>query len=126
MISRLLANIVTVRVYANRFELRNIDTGKTVSVAAIKPFTTTRLLVGQFTEAERALKQGIKRLQAGGWFSRSPVMLILPMEKTEGGLSQVEERVLQELALGAGARRALVWVGQELSDQELRQKCRRG
>jgi hypothetical protein len=53
-------------------------------------------------------------------------MLILPMEKTEGGLSQVEERVLQELALGAGARRALVWVGQELSDQELRQKCRRG
>ena len=49
-----------------------------------------------------------------------------PMEKTVGGLSQVEERVLHELALGAGARRAVVWVGQALSDREVSEKCRRG
>lgn len=126
MISRLFANIVYVRVFSDRFELRNIDTGKSASVESEKPFTTTRLLVGQFTEAERALKQGMKQLQAGGWFSRSPVMLIQPMEKTEGGLSQVEERVLQELALGAGVRRAVVWVGQALTDREVSEKCRRG
>ena len=126
MISRLFANIVTVRVFSNRFELRNIDTGKQVSVASEKPFTTPRLLVGQFTEAERALKRGMKQLQEGGWFSRSPVVLIQPMEKTEGGLSQVEERILQELALGAGARRAVIWVGEVLTDQQVRDKCRRG
>ena len=126
MIRRLFANIVYVRVFTDRFALRNIHTGKTVSVAAVKPFTTTRLLVGQFTEAERVLKQGMKQLQEGRWLSFNPVLLIQPMEKTEGGLSQVEERVLHERSLSAGARRAVVWVGPELSDQQVRDKCRRG
>jgi rod shape-determining protein MreB len=68
----------------------------------------------------------MKQLQEGGWFSISPILLMHPMEKTEGGLSQVEERILQELALGAGARRAVIWVGQALTDQQVRDKCRRG
>jgi len=41
----------------------------------------------------------------------------------EGGLSQVEERVLRELAAGAGARKVFVWVGHELSDQEVIQRA---
>ena len=110
MIGRFFRYTVYVQVFSNSLELRNIDTGKKVSVVAEKPFTTTRLLVGQFTEAERALKEGMKQFQEGNWLSFNPVMLIQPMEKAERGLSQVEERILQELALGAGARRAIVWV----------------
>ena len=41
------------------------------------------------------------------------------MEMTEGGLSQVEDRVFRELAAGAGAKEVLVWVGDELSDQAM-------
>jgi hypothetical protein len=40
----------------------------------------------------------------------------------EGGLSEVEERVLKEVAIGAGASKVVVWVGRELSDGEVREK----
>ena len=42
-----------------------------------------------------------------------------PLEKTEGGLTQIEVRALQELAAGAGAIEAHVWQGRELMDYEL-------
>jgi rod shape-determining protein MreB len=37
------------------------------------------------------------------------------MEKTEGGLSPVEERAFRELSLSAGAREVLIHTGRELS-----------
>ena len=40
----------------------------------------------------------------------------------EGRLSEVEERVLRELAMGAGASKVVVWVGHELSDAEVQEK----
>jgi hypothetical protein len=42
----------------------------------------------------------------------------------EGGLSAVEERVLLELAMGAGARRSAVHLGPELSDDGVRAKLK--
>jgi rod shape-determining protein MreB len=44
----------------------------------------------------------------------SPVVIIHPMEKLEGGVSEIECRVYQELALGAGARKVYIHVGEEL------------
>lgn len=35
------------------------------------------------------------------------------------GLSQIEVRIFQELAIASGARKAKVWVGHELSDSEV-------
>lgn len=61
----------------------------------------------------------IKKVQEGKWFFTSPVIIIHPMEMIDGGLSQIEERALMELASGAGARKVVVWVGHELSDQEV-------
>jgi hypothetical protein len=40
----------------------------------------------------------------------------------EGGLSEIEDRIFRELAIGAGARRISVWVGPELSDAEVKDK----
>lgn len=87
-----------------------------------KPFTTERLLIGEFSEAESALKEGMKKLHYGRWAATSPIVVIHPMDKTNGGLSQVEERVLQEVAAGAGARKAYIWVGHELSKEEVLEK----
>jgi rod shape-determining protein MreB len=47
-----------------------------------------------------------------------------PLEMTEGGLSEIEKRILNELAIGAGAMKVVVWVGPELSDTEVREKVR--
>lgn len=37
----------------------------------------------------------------------------------EGGLSEVEERLFRELALGAGARKMALWTGQELRPDQV-------
>ena len=85
-----------------------------------RPFTTRRLLVGEFTVAEETLRRGVSEVAGRGLFARRPVLLVHPLEMVEDGLSQVEDRVLRELGAGAGARKVLVWVGRELSDDEVR------
>jgi hypothetical protein len=57
-----------------------------------------------------------------GLFAGSPGVVIQPLEMTEGGLSEIEERVFRELAIGAGAAKVIVWLGHELSDSEVRGK----
>ena len=37
-----------------------------------------------------------------------------PMEKLEGGLTDIEKTAFKDLALGAGARNAIVYTGSEL------------
>lgn len=121
MLKNFFANTLYVKIFANRFEILHIESGKMNSIIADRPFTTHRLLVGQFTEAAIELRKGIKLVYAGRnkLFIASPAILIQPMEMFEGGLSQVEERALQELAMSVGARKAIVHVGNTLTDQEV-------
>lgn len=124
MLRGILSNNIYVKVYENRFVLKKLEDGaRPVTITADEPFTTKRLLVGQFAAAERTLKRGFKELFSGNWFSSSPVVVIHPMVKVEGGLSEVEDRVFRELAAGAGARKVVVWLGHELSDAEVKQQA---
>ena len=119
ILKSLLPKNVYVKVYENRFVLKVLEEGALpVTVNPTESFTTNRLLVGQFAVAESALRKGIKDAFRSRWLSASPVVLIHPIEKVEGGLSEVEERVFRELAASAGARKVVVWTGPELSDAE--------
>jgi hypothetical protein len=116
------SNTVYVRVSKNRFRLKNIGTGAEADVTPTPGFSTTRLLVGQFQVAEAALKEGLGKVVGRGLFTASPGVVIQPLEMTDGGLSEVEERVFRELAAGAGAAKVVVWLGHELSDSEVKGK----
>lgn len=119
MLHYLKPKSVYVKVFENRFVLKLLEEGEVpVTMVPAKPFTTKRLLVGNFTLAEEALREGLKKVIAGHWFASHPAMVIHPMEMVDGGLSQVEGRVLRELGVGAGARSVSIWVGHELSDEE--------
>jgi hypothetical protein len=111
-----------VRVERNRVHVRHAETGREVTVVASPAFTTTRLLVGEFSAAESNLCAAIQQLVRNRWWMPSPSVVIHPLEMTEGGLSKVEERIFHELAVAAGAAKVLVWVGAPLSDQEVMQK----
>jgi rod shape-determining protein MreB len=87
-----------------------------------RPFAHPRSLISDFLIAEKLLQQLVRRLIKGKPFRASPVMIIHPLEKLEGGLTQIEARAFQELAAATGAREAHVWVGRELQDHELRAK----
>jgi actin-like ATPase involved in cell morphogenesis len=119
MLSRFLANTIYVQVRKNTFRLRHIEGKKEREISAQKPFTTTRLLVGQFQEAESLLRKAIQEISNGSLFQVSPVIVIHPIEMVEGGLSEVEERALRELAMSSGARSVFVHVGASLTDPEV-------
>ncbi len=119
MFREFFSNTIYLKVHPNKFELKNITTGKFTSVMATEPFTTKRLLVGHFSNADKTLKEGIVKISKKKTFNPRPIVIIHPMNMVEGGLSQIEERVLLELAHGAGARKVKLWVGHELTDQEV-------
>ncbi|WP_428636981.1 hypothetical protein [Shewanella sp.] len=92
---------VLAQIYPDRIVLSKGSQQTALSPSA--PFTTRRLLVGNFAPAEQCLKQGLTELGCLGLFKR-PKLVIQPMAMCEGGLSEVEERCLMELGLSAGAR----------------------
>lgn len=119
MLKTLLANTIYVQVRKNALRVRHIEQKREREILASKPFTTTRLLVGQFQEAASLLKKGISEIVGPGLFKTSPAAVIHPLEMVEGGLSEVEERVFRELALAAGSRDVVVHIGATLTDADV-------
>jgi len=78
-----------------------------------EPFSHKRLLLSDFTLAEILLQHIFSTLQKGK-FGVRPRVVIHPMEKTDGGLGQIEIRAFRDLAIGAGARETKVYQGKEL------------
>jgi hypothetical protein len=120
----ILRSTVYVRIRPNRFLLRHIECGRTAVVEAYEQFTTRRLLVGEYGPAVDALRRGMKELNYGIPYFSDPVAVMHPTSMVDGGLSGVEYRILFEIAEGAGAKRATVWVGAELSDEQVKGKAR--
>jgi actin-like ATPase involved in cell morphogenesis len=99
-----------------------LKSGVEATVVAQTPFTTTRLLVGQFVVAQNTLKEALKQVSKESLFAVSPYIVIHPLEMVEGGLSEIEERIFREVAIGAGASKVVVWFGHELNDAEVKEK----
>lgn len=79
------------------------------------PFSHPRMLVSSFVKAEKILMHGIRVVHANRFISPSPVIIMHPMEKLEGGITDIECRVYRELALSAGGRQAHIHIGNALS-----------
>ena len=118
----MFSNTVYVRVHKNQFRVRHIESGADTTVMATTPFTTSRLLIGQFEAAQDSLKGALKHIVKGRLFVPSPRVLMHPLEMIGEGLSEIEKRAFQEVAIGAGAAQVVVWVGHELSDAEVKEK----
>ena len=116
---RLTGAVVYAKVRRNAIHLRRIDTGQELDLRAEREFSHERTLLGNFVNAESLLKGGLKQMKT---FVR-PCLLIHPLENVQGGLTQIEERAYRELAIGAGAAKAVLWVGPELSDADVLAKA---
>lgn len=81
----------------------------------VNPFSHPRMLLADFTVAEALLQAAFQTLNKSKFTAASPLVILHPMEKIEGGLTHVETRAFRELGLGAGARESLVYVGSPLS-----------
>jgi|GEM_PF-336709 len=80
----------------------------------VEPFAHPRALLNDFFAAQKLLQHIFANFHQGKPLKGAPLVVIQPMEKLDGGLTMIEERAFQELALGAGAREAIVYAGDEL------------
>lgn len=86
----------------------------------INPFSHPRSIIANFTIGEKLLQLVFKELfEKNNLLKARPRVIVHPREKLEAGLTQVEERALKELAIGAGARDTKVYVGIELAQFEI-------
>lgn len=87
--------------------------GKNIEV--INPFSHERSLLSNFEIGEKLLQIIFKKLSPNRIFVIRPNAVMHPMEKLEGGLTEIEVNALKDLAQGAGARNVTVYQGSELS-----------
>ena len=113
-----------IKVFKDKFIIRDIENDSVFTISAVKPFSSNRMLVGNFTNATSLLKNEVKKNIKRSWFTPSPLILIHAAEMAEGGLSEVEERAIRELAAEAGARKVFVWDGHDLTDAEVIEKLK--
>lgn len=85
-------------------------------VEITNPFKHDRSMVSSFTRAEKILRFAFKSV-ARNAFQAAPRVIIHQLEKNQGGLSEIEERVLRELALAAGAREVVVYQGDRINPE---------
>ncbi len=93
--------------------------GNYPSAEGINPFSHPRTLLSDFYVAEKLLKHLFNRSIQKRFYTPSPRIVFHPMEKTDGGLTMIEERAFTELGLSAGANRVVVYVGRELIPSQI-------
>jgi hypothetical protein len=118
--------VVYVLIRRNAMEARDALSGRSASDVSAEPFTTRRLLVGNFLSAETCLAGLLREVYGSSLKLSPPTGVMHPLEMTEDGLSHVEERVLRECAEGAGCSRTIIHVGPLLGDQEVIALAQRG
>ncbi|MCP5345345.1 MAG: hypothetical protein R3F41_04990 [Gammaproteobacteria bacterium] len=100
---------VKVEIFRNRFVISG--NGKYKEFLANPEFTSTRLLIGNFQAAEYCLKNGLEALGIKkSILSGKPVLHFYPREMIEGGLSEVENRILLEVGFAVGAKKVEIHV----------------
>ncbi|MDJ0941476.1 MAG: hypothetical protein QNJ00_17065 [Woeseiaceae bacterium] len=98
-----------------------LSIGEPVNAAArqISPFEHPRLVISDFSAAVRLVQHALGELAGGKPVLRAPTILIQADMDLEGGISEVEDRVLREIAAEAGARKVLTHFGRVLTDAEV-------
>lgn len=99
---------ITLEIFINKMVLSG-ESGS-ISVTPEKPFSTSRLLVGDFDVAEQCLNKAADKLGIMGLFKSKPSVVVKPRELIDGGISPVEQRIFRELAFSINARQVEVVV----------------
>ena len=114
---------IYVQITRSSIVAKNINSGLSADQRPSEPFSHPRSLIGNFVLAQDTMKLAVKAVSSGR-FPKWVRIVIHPMELVEGGLTQVEERVLVELAMSCGASKTVVWVGEALGDESVQSKLR--
>ncbi|MFJ5367046.1 YjaA family stress response protein [Pectobacterium punjabense] len=119
--------ILYIQIRKNKMVVRNPETQQELGDSS-QVFSNTRLLVADFFRAEKVLKDLARKLIKRSWFKfGQDVFVIHALEMNEGGLSQVEQRILQEITVSTSPRARLVMIenARVLADAEVIEQARK-
>ncbi|GAA6134206.1 rod shape-determining protein [Oceaniserpentilla sp. 4NH20-0058] len=100
------------RVFKIGSSCKSLDTFK---YQITNPFSHPRSLLADFQVAEKMLQFAFLEQHKSNFLTPAPRVIIHPMEKLEGGLTNIEKKAFRELCIGAGVRQVVVYAGPELS-----------
>ena len=111
-------SILYIQVWEHRIRITRFPDGDILErtpPAGTNPFSHPRTLLNHFSQAEAFIRACITDAIGNHLAKASPIVVIHPMEKLDGGLTQIERRAFLELGYGAGAREVHVHTGHPLS-----------
>ena len=103
--------VVAVGAKARKQESRNVQ--------VLNPFAHPRTLLADFGAAELLLRTLMAQVKGSRSLFGGPRVVMHLQDDPAGGFTQLEIRGFQELAMGAGASKAFVWQGPNLTDEQL-------
>lgn len=84
------------------------------------PFRHPRVPFGDYTVAEKLIQHVVQTfVRSNGRPRPMTRMVVHPLHRLEGGLTQIEHRAFQELVANAGARHVVIHEGAELLDWKI-------
>lgn len=90
------------------------------NILLLNGFEHPRTIISNFFVAELTLKHFVEKTGQERTSLISPKLIIHPLEKLEGGLTQIETRALLELGMQVGAREVYLYCEENsLSDEEI-------
>ncbi|MFC1589385.1 rod shape-determining protein [Pseudomonadota bacterium] len=87
----------------------------------INPFDHPRTIIANFDIARYAFRFFLKHILHNKLLRPRLIMIIHVTEELEGGLTQLEIRAIQELAISEGGQAVHIWNGRELMDNEIKE-----
>ena len=112
--------VVYIQIEQDLFKFLHVQSGRTAQKQGV--YSNQRLAIANFYVAEYAIKQALDEVCPRSFFRTRPVVVIHQMFKSEGGLCEIEERILREISFGAGCKNVFVWQGSPLSPKQLENK----
>ncbi|MBA0168192.1 hypothetical protein H0247_12445 [Pectobacterium sp. CFBP8739] len=109
-----------IQIRKNQITVRNLSTLREASTQSA--FSNNRILVADFMNAAETLRGVVRQVAPCNWCNwfSSTTLLIHALEMNEGGLSPVEERILQEITVMSYRKSRLIVISSAvpLSDSD--------
>ena len=120
---KIFKQTIYVQIEKDAFTLFHVQENKRIHVSSPSPFSNARLAIAEFNLAEEILAKGLLEIYPKSFLRVAPVLVMHQLHQTEGGLCEIEERILRELALSVGAKQVYIWQGSVLSSEQLLNKA---
>ena len=88
----------------------------------INPFQHPRVIISNFTIAEKMFILLVKELVSGRIFRPKPTIVFHPKRDLDGGITSLEVKMLKDIGLFIGGIKVFVWLGRNLTQPELLNK----